>query len=230
MDNVITKSTYVDTKFSLDNLKRQKESILNNPTTFTGCDRLGSGKDLLLKEYYDTPDFFLHERGITINVNTLKGSKTSELVIRWCGQEERIAFLSDMPDTFVIQIPARDSIYNHAEFICNSISELVPSGLNVDLFELLKSVRKVFSIRKTREFYRFIHISGLKFTFYFTKAEYYTDLNRNKEKTIMLEVMSDTLKKNTEYNALIKKIVFNNPTLIKLQNSDILLAKQYLFK
>ena len=59
MDNVITKSTYIDTKFSLDNLKRQKESILNNPTTFTGCDRLGSGKDLLLKE--DVPVVYVKE-------------------------------------------------------------------------------------------------------------------------------------------------------------------------
>ena len=88
------KVNFLDTKFSLDNFKKQKISILTNPTTFTGFDRIGSGKDVVLKEYYDTQDFFFQDRGITININTVKGKKTGELVVRWDTGRDRIKFLS----------------------------------------------------------------------------------------------------------------------------------------
>lgn len=223
------KVNFLDTKFSLDNFKKQKISILTNPTTFTGFDRIGSGKDVVLKEYYDTQDFFFQDRGITININSTKGKKTSELVVRWDTGRERIRFLSNIPDTFTKEIPNKASIHSYSEFIAQSISELVPNGLNVDIQQMSKSLIKVFSVRKNREYYKYINISGLKLKLSFSKTEFFTNLNRKKENVLMLEITTDDTNKQMEYDVFTKKLTFNNPTLIKLKNSDMQLGRDYLF-
>ena len=139
-----SKKNYFNTKFSLDNLKKQKDEILKNPVTFVGFDRLGSHKDVKIKEFYDTPELFLQDRGITINKNSIKGEKKAELVVRFDTGRERIQFLSDIPDTFAIEIPQKSSIYQYSEFIADSISALVPNGLNVDLDSLVKTLTKIW--------------------------------------------------------------------------------------
>ena len=223
------KQNFLETKFSLDNSK-QKESVLKNRVTFTGFDRIGSGKDLYIKEYFDTPDFFLQERGITVNKNTIKGSKTSELVVRFDTGKERKQFLSYIPDTFAIEINQKDSIYKHAEFIATSLSELVPSGLSVDPTELANNLSKICTVTKKRESNRFINIKGLKLDIYFSKASFQSNVSRAKEDLLMLEIVSHSLTKADDYNEFIKKMSFNNPTLIKLKSSDIDIAKDLIFK
>lgn len=223
------KANFLETKYSLDNLKKQKISILTNPTTFTGFDRIGSGKDIIIKEYYDTPDFFLQDRGVTINVNTVKGKKTSELVVRWDTGRERIRFLSNIPDTFTREIPLNSKLSSYADFIADSISELVPNGLNVDIVAMVKTLVKVFTVRKKREFYKFINITGFKHTMSFSDVEFVSNISRKKESVLMLEIISDSPNKQMEYDAFTKKLSFNNPTIIKLKNSDMLLGRDYLF-
>lgn len=226
----LEKKNFLDAKFSLDNLKKQKEAILKNPVTFVGFDRLGVNKDVMIKEYYDTPDFFLQAHGVTVNKNSIKGEKMAELVVRFDTGRERIQFLSDIPDTFSLEIPAKDSIYKYSEFIANSISSLVPSGLNVDLLRLANTITKICTVKKNREMYKFINITGLKINFTFEKVEFDSSISRAKEVVDMLEITSLDLDKCDEYNAFVKKVSFNNPTIIKLKNSDILLAQDYLFK
>lgn len=224
------KTNFLDTKFSLDNLKKQKKFILENRITFIGFDRLGSSKDVMIKEYYDTPDFFLHDRGITVNKNTIKGKKTSELVVRFDTGRERIKFLSNIPDTFSIQIGRKDSIYKYADFIASSISELVPNGISVDLMQLAHSIYRVCTVTKQREVHRFINITGLKLDISFAKVKLESNISRAKDDLLMMEITCLDADKSEDYQAFVKKISFNNPTLIKLKNSDIEIAKNTIFK
>jgi len=230
MENNLKKTNYLEAKYSLDNLKKQKISIINNPTTFTGFDRISSNKESVVKDYYDTPDFFFQNNGISININTYKGSKTSALVVRWDTSRERIAFLSNIPTTFELQILTKDSIYKHVDFIAESISELVPSGLNVDVPTMIGSIVKVFSVDKKRECYTYINFNGLKLKVSFSKTLFSTNLNKNRELASILEVKSEDTERKEEYEAFTKKIEFNNPTLIKLIASDMRLGRDYLFK
>lgn len=225
----IEQENYLNTKYSLDNLKKQKESILTNPTTFTGFDRIGSEKNVVIKTYYDTPDFFFHERGLTININAVKGSKNCDLVVRWDTGRERIRFLSNIPDTFVKKISVKDSIYSESEYIAECISQLVPNGLNVDISKLVNSLRGVVVVKKKRESYKYISINGLKINLHFSNAEFTTPLNRNKSTIYMLEVTSTDIDRQMDYDQFARKILFNNPTLIKLQNSDVKIGRENLF-
>lgn len=226
----LERKNFLDTKFSLDNLKKQKKSILKNQTTFTGFDLLGIKKDIMIKEYYDLPDFFLQSEGITVNKNSIKGEKQAELVVRFDTGRERIQFLSNIPDTFSLEIPVKDSIYKYQQFIADSISALVPSGLNVDLFQLAGQLSKICTVKKKRERHTMINYNGLKVTLSFQKAEYESSMSKNREIVDMLEITSFELSQVEKYDAFIKKISFNNPTIIKLKSSDIQLAQEYLFK
>lgn len=230
MENqLLEKENYLCTKYYLDNLKKQRLEILNNPTTFTGFDRMSSTKDNLLKEYYDTPDFFFQDRGVAIHVNTVKGRKTKELVVRFDTEKERIRFLSDIPDTFSINIGKKESIYQYAEFIAESVGKLVPSGLTINIAETVKTLKNVFSIEKKRERYTFINIKGLKVKFDFADTLFYSSLNRKKERLFMLEITSNDVNKKEMYDEFVKKVLFNNPTIIKLKNSDLALGREQLF-
>jgi len=92
-----------------------------------------------------------------------------------------------------------------------------------------KSLIKVFSVRKNREYYKYINITGLKLKLSFSKTEFFTNLNRKKENVLMLEITTDDTNKQMEYDVFTKKLTFNNPTLIKLKNSDMQLGRDYLF-
>lgn len=224
------KYSYVSTKFSIDNIKIAKNKLLRNSGILTGFGLLDSGKELVTKEYYDTRDFFFSEKGITINKNIYKGKNMASLIVRYQNNRERIAFLSNMPEVFEMQIPVKDNILKYVDFISNSISELVPYGLNVDVARTLYSTTNVFSSKKQREKYKYISINGLKVTFYFTKALYSTPLNRNREEMVMLEINSDSINDRTAYDEFIKKVKFDFPELIEIQGSDYLLGKSLLFK
>ena len=199
---------YLEAKYSLDNLKGQKISILNNPTTFTGFDKISTNKESVVKEYYDTPDFFFQNSGLSINVNTYKKSKKSALVVRWDTTRERIAFLSNIPTTFELEILTKDGIFKHLDFVAESISELVPNGLNVDVPSLLNSIVKVFSVQKQRECHKYVNYEGLKLKISFSKTLFSTILNKNRELVAILEVKSEDTNRNDEYEAFLKKIEF----------------------
>ena len=226
---IAEKENYLGIKYYLDDFKKLKSSILTNPTTFTGFDRMSCIKDVQIKEYYDTKDFFFQERSLNIYIRQNKGSKTKDLVVRFNGGTERIRFLSNIPDTFSIKIDKKDTIYNHAEFLAESISQLIPAGLTVDIASTVKSLVNIFTLKKKRERYKYISIKGLKLNFDFNECEFTTKLNRNKEKMAMLEITSNNVNMGNDFEAFTKKVLFNNPTLIKLKNSDMALGKEYLF-
>lgn len=218
------KSNYLGTKFLLDNLKRDKQNIFKNSETLRSYSIEENGKDVLHKVYYDTPDFYLHKRGIVINKNTLKGKKTSQLVVRYESDKPRIEFLSNIPDTFAIDIPAKDSIYKHSDFIAEAISNLLPYGIEVDGINIVSNCTPVFEIDKKRENYRVININGLKCLFSFTTAVYKSNTNKKIHKAELLEMESNTIDKAAEYTALSKMMIFEFPKLIQAEHSDFLIA------
>ena len=227
MENSV-KSNYLGTKFLLDNLKKDKNTIFKTSETLKSYSVEYINKDIMHKTYFDTPDFYLHQRGIVININTYKGKQKAELVVRYESEKQRIEFLSDIPDTFATEISAKDSIFSHAEFIADAISQPLPYGIEVDGINIVRQCIKVFDIEKKRENYRVINIQGLKCTFSFTTAVYKTNLNRNVHKTELLEIESNTVNKVVEYSTLRKLMVFEFPKLVETFHSDFLIAKNNL--
>lgn len=223
------KSNYLGMKFAVDNLKKDRKKILE-----CGCFK-GFGwdpeyKDVSSKTYFDTPDFFFQSRGITINKNDYKGKLTSDLVVRYESDVKRIRFLSDFPDTFAIQIPAKNSITQHFNFISQAIAELLPSGLGVNIEDTLRSIVPVICVNKKRTYYRGYHVSGLKLFVYFTSAEYSSPLAKKiVQKIDMVELDSETIDHKAEYDDVIKKLTFSNPTLVELKHSDVLIGREYIF-
>ncbi len=224
------KCNYISNKFGIDNIKRDKATILAAGGALAGFGLLESRKELVFKEYYDTPNFFFSENGITINKNVFKGSNVATLVVRYQTEKQRIEFLSDMPDVFELKINKKDSIFKYVDYITECIGELAPYGLNVDVKKTLFGIVNVFTSKKQRETYKYISFSGLKITLAFCKNKYYTNLNRNCENMLMLEIDSENVDKKPEYDAFIKKLKFNYPNLIELESSDYLLGKSLLFK
>ena len=223
------KSNYLGTKFLVDNLKKDRKTIMAGGY-FKGFGFDGSSKDITTKSYYDTQDFFLQLNGITINKNDYKGKLYSDLVVRYESEKKRIEFLSDFPDTFAIQIPAKHSIYQHIDFIAYAIGELLPSGLGVDVPTLIQAMSPVIIVTKKRDYMRAYSANGLKMFVYFTSAEYTTPLiPKLKQKIEMVEFDSDTIEHRKEYDDFIKRVVFSNPKLIELQHSDVLIGREYLF-
>ena len=219
------KSNYVSTKFAIDNLKLTKAKILKPGGVLMGFALLDSGKELVTKEYYDTIDFFFAKNGIIINKNIYKGNNMATLVVRHQQDKQRIAFLSNMPDVFEMQIPVKDNPLKYVDFMTKSIGELIPYGLNVDVKSTLFKTIVMFYSKKLRERYRYISITGLKVTIYFSKAEYASGVSRNNEKMLLLEINSDSLDHKADYDNFIKKIKFDHPDLIELEGSDYLLGK-----
>lgn len=227
--NEAKKSNYLGTKFAVDNLKKDRKAIMSN-SCFNGFGWDAVCKDVCTKTYYDTPDFFFQSHGIAINKNDYKGKTTSDLVIRYESKVKRIMFLSDTPDTFAIQIPAKDSIYKYLEFIANAISQLVPSGLGVDVQNTLQVITPAICVTKKREYYRGYRVTGLKMFVYFTQAEYSSPLaGKFKQKIDMVELDSETIEHKAEYDDLIKKLMFSFPTLVELKHSDVLIGREYVF-
>lgn len=223
------KSNYLGTKFLVDNLKKDRKTIMAGGY-FKGFGFDGLSKDITTKTYFDTQDFFLHLHGITINKNDYKGKLFSDLVVRYESDKKRIEFLSSFPDTFAIQIPAKNSIFQHIDFIAYAIGELLPSGMGVDVPSLIGTIAPVVVVNKKREYMRSFSANGLKMFVYFTQAEYSTPLiPKLKQRLEMVEFDSDTIDHKKEYDEFIKKVAFSNPNLIELQHSDVLIGREYLF-
>lgn len=224
------KNFYISTKFTIDNIKTEKTKLLKKGGILLGFDLLDSGKEVVTKEYYDTSDFFFGKNGIVINKNITKGSSIATLTVRHQQEKQRIEFLSNMPDYFEKQIPAKDSVMKYLDYITEAIGELIPYGLNVDVRKTLTRISNLFSSKKQRERYRYINLTGLKVSLYFSKTEYVSNVSRTKEKMLLLEINSEAKETKADYDAFIKKVKFDHPYLIEVEGSDYLLGKNTLFK
>ncbi len=221
MDTSTVKTNYLAAKYTVDNLKKDKNKILHG-SCLNGYGVSLYGKDYQTKTYYDTQDAFFYQVGITININKIKNIRT-ELVVRYNGVSDRIEFLSDIPDTFVLNIKPNSSIREHIDFITSAIYELIPNGISTDVKKMLQTIKPIMVVEKKRERHRAINANGFKTIISFTQAVYHNNLSRVRQKTELVELESANHLKSKfmEFNKL---LTFEFTNLIKVPAGDLEVA------
>lgn len=211
------KSSYLGSKYLLDNLKKQKVQILRGQF-LKGYGITIYEKGTITKTYYDTPDCFFNQVGITININ--KRKEGGELVVRFNSGVNRIMFLTNIPDTFSIKINPKSRISDYIKFITSAIYELIPNGISADVEALLKTIQPIMIVEKKRERFRAINANGFKTIMSFSYSTYANQLNKKRSKVEVLEFQSDS--GNHEFWPTFNKLVkFEFPALIETQSSDL---------
>ncbi len=228
MSELVSKTNYIGTKFFVQNEKQVKREVMMRMGILNRFSITLFAKDTLIKTYYDTADGFFAKNGINININRFDG-KEAELVVRYSSSTPRIAFLGNMPDTFTKYIDKKDFVEKHLDFIEKAISELRPSGLNVDLHKKCKEIKAQINVTKKRERFKGINVEGLKVIFSFDNTEYTSFYNKNRQKILILEIKlnSDNSMSRLFYN-FEHDLCVQIPSLIKLQESDLQIAQSYI--
>lgn len=229
METVKKRLNYFGSKLLIDNMKVYKEDVLNkNPLLKTFLVSHHT-KDVVTKTYYDTPDNFFLNSGINIHLNIIKGKPTAELVIRYDSVKERINFLVDMPETFSMQLSAKDNIRNHLDDIAYAVNEIVPSGLYTNVDEKVRELMPFIVAKKKRDRYKAVSNSGLKMILSFDNTEYSSPRARHKVDMDLLEISSESDRSLAkDYDDFIKNIILEKPYLVKLKNSDLFIGVEYL--
>ena len=212
------RSNYLGAKYFVDNLKKDKIKILRGKF-LAGYGVTLYEKSTVVKTYYDTPDCFFKQVGITININKLAGGK-GELVVRFNTDANRIIFLNNIPDTFAKPVNPRSTAREHMDFIADAIYELIPNGISSDVQGLIRSLRPIIVKKKKRERYRIINANGFKTIMSFANCVYHNQINGIKKKVETLELESKS--NNNEYFPVFQKLLtFEFPTLIATDSSDL---------
>lgn len=226
---MVRRANYVGNKFLLTKLKKDRKETLRFSGIMKTFDVSSPRKDKVTKYYYDTPNLFFRKNGINISKNVYSDKSYCDIVVRYDSTVTRIAFLSDMPDTFIKKISKRDDISKHYNYIATAMLELVPKGLNADAFDVIRNVRPVLVVRKKRERYRIINNAGLKLMFSFEKNVYYAPLNKTSQKLDMLEIRLESPSKTEEmYHNFIHKLHLQQAMFLKLPHSDLFIGQEYL--
>ena len=229
METVKKRLNYFGSKLLIDNLKIYKNDVINKNPLLKSFMVSHYTKDVVTKTYYDTPDNFFYNSGINIHLNIIKGKPTAELVIRYDSVKERINFLVDMPETFSMQMSAKDSIYNHLDDIAYAVNEIVPSGLYTNVDEKVRQLAPFIIAKKKRDRYKAISNSGLKMILSFDMAEYSSPRARHKVDLNILEISSESERSLApQYDEFIKNIILEKPYLVKMKNSDLFIGVEYL--
>lgn len=226
---MVRRANYIGDKFLLSKLKKDKKEALRFNGVLKTFDVSAPRKDKVKKYYYDTPNLFFRKNGINISKNEYTDKNYCDIVVRYDSSVSRIAFLSDLPDTFIKKISKRDSMSKHFNYIATAILELIPKGLNADAFDVIRHVKPVLVITKKRERYRIINNDGLKLMFSFEKNVYHAPQNNTKQKLQMLEIRMESPRKTEEmYHEFIHKLHLQQAMFIKLPHSDLFVGQEYL--
>lgn len=185
------------------------------------------GEDIIEKVYFDTVDRFFFSKGIIINLVKSRASKLNKIVVRFEGEDKRIPFVSYMPTNLSKEIDKKDFFSSHFEFIINSIKDIMPAGLNVDVTSYVNSIIPVFVVIKKANRYRIINNNGLKMQFSFENVEYINNANRNKHKLLQFEMRLESVDKEELFEKFIKRLILQVPTIIPMKDSDLLNGLDY---
>ena len=229
MENTKKQRSYLGNKLLLSDIKKDKKIFLDDVYIKENCSVSPIGKDIQLKTYFDTADNYFASIGINISRNAYKNNPICEYIVRYDSNIERIGFLSDMPDTFKIFANVKDPLSKFYEYFGNSVRDIIPAGLNVDIMQVISEIRPIVNVTKKREKYKVSHINGLKMTITFDMAEYSSPLIRDITKLNEMELVSESYDKSDEVEAFTKHCILENPNLIRLRHSDLFIAKEYLF-
>lgn len=228
MEQLERKKNYIGKKFLLNDYKLNIKSILSKNGFLKTYSISSALKDVVTKEYYDTKDRFFKSSGINISINRYKSRNFADLVIRYDSPVKRIAFLSDIPDTFIKKIGKAEKVSSYFPYISTAIMELVPKGLNIDVFEFTRTISKILEVQKKRERVRVINNNGLKVIFSFEKDLYINSKN-NKVKLDLLELrMENTVKDSKLFDNMVHELKLQEYKLIELNKSDLFIGEEYL--
>ena len=98
------RENYVGEKYLIESYKDIQKNILKTSNVLKNYGVSTTLKDVVVKNYYDTDDLFFRKLGINISVNIYKGRPYADLVVRYDSEQERIQFISDIPDTYIKKV------------------------------------------------------------------------------------------------------------------------------
>lgn len=226
---MVRRANYYGEKFLIHNYKKDMKSVFNFSGVLKTFDVSSPRTDTVNKVYYDTPNKFFRKNGINISLNEYSSRNYCDIIVRYDSNEKRIKFISDLPDTFIKKIRKKESLKVHYDYMATAILELVPKGLNVDVFETIKNIKPVLIVTKKRERFRVINNDGLKMVLSFEKCLYKSGKNSSKIKLDMLEIRLESSNKTKEmFETFIKKLQLQQSMFIKQKHSDLFVGDDYL--
>ena len=229
MEEMVRRANYTGEKFLVTNLKLDKKSVLRHDGVLKTFGISAPKFDTTKKYYYDTPNLFFRKNGINISVNEYSDKSYSDIIVRYDSSVSRIKFLSDLPDTFIKKIPKHDLLTKHYNYMATAILELVPKGLNADVFDVIRNIKTILVVTKKRERYRIINNNGLKMMFSFENNLYYSTKHRTKYKLQMLEIRMESDSKTKElFEDFVHKLHLQQALFIKQKHSDLFIGLDYL--
>lgn len=220
--------TLANARYLISNMKSDKSSILHAKLLQTfSVNPLGMSNNE--KIYYDTPDFFFADKGVNIYTITT-GNTTKDLVVRYdSAQVTRIDFLKHMPNYFKILMTTKDdTIYKHTEEIQDAIYRIFPTGLDVNIEQMIKAITPRIKILKKSDNYRVVNNTGLKMTMSFDQNEYLTADKKHKFSQPTLELVCETAKNAEDFNSFLRSIIIDFPKLIKMESNELTLSRKNL--
>ena len=222
------RENYVGEKYLIESYKDIQKNILKTSNVLKNYGVSTPLKDVVVKNYYDTDDLFFRKLGINISVNIYKGRPYADLVVRYDSEQERIQFISDIPDTYIKKVGKKDHISKHFEYIATAIGELMPSGIGVEPIEVVKLLKLKISIKKKRERYRVIHSNGLKVILSFEQSVY-SNAKHAKVKLNILELRLDSpYETSTLFQKFMQELRLAEVRMIKTKHSDLFIGQDYL--
>lgn len=229
MEEMVRRANYYGEKFLIPDFKKDIKNVFNFSGVLKTFDVSSPRKDTVLKTYYDTPEKFFRKSGINITVNEYSNRNYQDIIVRYDSSQKRIKFISDLPDTFIKKIRKKENLKNHYDYMATGILELVPKGLNADVFETIKNIKPILIVTKKRERFRVINNDGLKMVLSFEKCIYKSGKNNTKVKLDMLEIRLESANKTKEmFDAFIKRLQLQQSMFIKQKHSDLFVGDDYL--
>jgi hypothetical protein len=224
---LIQVANYLDCRYLISNLKTDKKALLKgNLLASCSVDSLGTEKQEVT--YYDTAEFFFAERGI--NIYTIEDKLTKELIIRYDSEHvQRIEFLKNTPNFFKVKINNKNTpISEFTKQINEAIYRVFPTGLHVNVDDMLRASSPQIKIMKKSDNYRVVNNIGLKSTISFVDATYINVKNRSKTSQYNLEVVGEASNSPELFVEFQRKIILDCPQLIRLTNNELSLARKNL--
>lgn len=212
------------------NPKIYAKDILSRDGLIAPCAVDDQGPDIIEKIYFDTVDRFFFSQGLLIYLIKNRTSNLNTIIVRYEGEDKRIAFISDMPKVLTTKVGKKDYFSAHFDFIIDAISKIMPAGLNVNVPAYINTIIPVFVVIKKARKYRIVYNCGLKMILSFESVEYINNANKNRYKLNQLEVALEHNANMEQFSAFVKKLILQVPTIIPMKDSDILNGLDYTSK
>ena len=221
---LIQVANLINGRYILSDYKKDKKEILNSQLLASySVDKLGVTNIEVV--YFDTPDFFFAEKGI--NVYTSTYGNTKELVVCYDeSQVTRVEFLRNIPNFYKMNIGKKDNISKYYDKINEAIHKVFPTGLNVNVEDILRNAKPQVIIEKKRDSYRVVNNQGLRLTVSFDQCKYININKKQKDKGDTLDIVAEGFKAKEDFDTFLKYVIRDFPQLLKTNNNELALVRK----